>query len=151
MTEKIWYFAYGSNLNVPQLLTRIGEWEASKRAILKDYKLTFDVFSSGWNGGVADIVSSLGEQVYGVIYSIDSNQLKRLDTYEGVPTFYKQITVKVEKEGGELIDAITYIVVNKGGFIAPTKKYLETIINGLKQHGYGEDAVQKVKAIANGK
>ena len=146
--KAIWYFAYGSNLNVAQLMTRIGKWKASRKVILENYKLTFDICSSSWGGGVADIVESEGSSVKGAIYGISKEQLSVLDSYEGY--YYERYPVPVVSDG-EKFSAVTYWVVNrstKSKFVKPTKRYLETIVEGLRQHGWGEDAVQEVEAIA---
>ena len=45
-SEEVWYFAYGSNLNVGQMMNRVGEWSSSNRATLPGYKLMFNVRSS---------------------------------------------------------------------------------------------------------
>jgi len=38
-----WYFAYASNLNIFQMMKRVGEWSTSKRALLRGWKLAFVV------------------------------------------------------------------------------------------------------------
>jgi len=38
-----WYFAYASNLNIFQIMKRVGEWSTSKRAQLRGWKLAFVV------------------------------------------------------------------------------------------------------------
>jgi len=157
--KDIWYFAYGSNLNVAQLMTRIGKWKAARKAVLKNYKLTFDIYSASWGGGVADIVESEGSSVKGAIYRIGKEQLSVLDSYEGYKGKGRQNSYErnepecpmpVISEGKE-VDVLTYWVVNrstKSKFVKPSKRYLETIVEGLRQHGWDEEVVQEVEAIA---
>jgi len=38
-----WYFAYASNLNIFQMMKRVGEWSTTKRAQLRGWKLAFVV------------------------------------------------------------------------------------------------------------
>ena len=156
----IWYFAYGSNLNVAQMKKRIGEWKAERKAALKNYRLTFNGYSAKWdNKGVADIVESEGNSVKGAIYRISEEQLAILDICEG----YKGIEGRniynrnvPERpmyviSGGEEVGVVTYYVADaarQSKFNKPSDKYLETIIEGLRHHGWGEDVVREVKEIA---
>jgi gamma-glutamylcyclotransferase len=145
------YFAYGSNLDRSQLIDRVGKVDVLGKGILKDHKLTFDIFSSRWGGGVADIVQFLGSIVYGAIYILTDEQLKKLDEYEGVPNVYQRFNVRVLTETEDLVDAITYSVVNKQEFIRPSPTYLERIIKGLISHGYEENVVRQIQNIATAK
>lgn len=82
--KDVWYFAYGSNLNVEQMKRRIGERKAERKAVLKNYRLTFNGCSTKWgNRGVADIEKIEGSSVKGVIYRISEEQLDWLDKCEG--------------------------------------------------------------------
>lgn len=158
-SKDVWYFAYGSNLNVAQLMTRIGKWKAARKAVLKNHKLTFDICSPSWGGGVADIVESEGNSVKGAIYRISKEQLYVLDTYEGYngkgrQNFYErnepECPMPVISQGRK-VGVVTYWVANKSAkieFIKPTNKYMETLVEGLRQHGWDEKVVQEVEAIA---
>ena len=46
------YFAYGSNLDLPQMKRRCPSSKLISKGSLSDYRLTFNRFSSGWDGGV---------------------------------------------------------------------------------------------------
>ncbi|GBC75592.1 hypothetical protein HRbin06_00911 [archaeon HR06] len=136
----IWYFAYGSNLNLSRLKRRIGEWKESHKAILEGYRLTF-------RNGVADIEEKDNSRVYGAVYLITEDQLKRLDKYEGPK--YKKIMVKVKVNGKE-INAIAYYMREKAKFRKPHPSYLNIILEGLKDHGYSEDIIKIVEEISKG-
>ena len=56
--DMVWYFAYGSNLSIPQMLGRVGEWQTSRKATLKGWKLIFNVDSKRWGKGAANIVET---------------------------------------------------------------------------------------------
>ncbi len=84
--SKIWYFAYGSNLNVDQMKSRIGAWQLSRRAIVRIYKLVFNVFSKQRGGYSANLqeTSNFEDTVSGVVYHITQDQLNKLQKSEGV-------------------------------------------------------------------
>ena len=83
-SEEVWYFAYGSNLNVGQMMNRVGEWSSSNRATLPGYKLMFNVRSSRWGGLTSNMVKTgnPNDKVYGVLYRIIMEKLSVLSTYE---------------------------------------------------------------------
>ena len=143
--DMVWYFAYGSNLSIPQMLGRVGEWQTSRKAILKGWKLIFNVDSKRWGKGAANIVETEdpNDIVYGGIYLIKKEKLCVLSTYEGV--LPKDVTVNSE---GKDVEAKTYIFRKDKKPIDPLKAYLQTIIDGLRQHGYNEDVVKQIYKAA---
>ncbi len=146
----VWYFAYGSNLLKSEILRTIKtEWKQRIKGILRDYKLVFDKYSGSRKGGVSDIVESPSKTVEGALCEISEEQLKALDKREGHPNFYKRTLVMVESELGA-VEAITYIVVRKEGFVKPTEYYKNLIIMGLKEMGYGKEAFEKIEKAARG-
>jgi len=142
------YFAYGSNLKTSRLRDRIGKWERDQKAILRGYKRTFAKGYYDHKSGKANIRQSDNDIVEGAIYLITEEQLKKLDLKEGVEKcVYKRMPVNVESSG-EKIEAQTYVMSNEICTLKPSKEYLNLIIEGLEEHCYGPDVVEKVKAIA---
>jgi gamma-glutamylcyclotransferase len=141
-SENVWYFAYGSNLSMSQMLARVGEWQTSRKAVLKGWKLIFNVNSGRWGNGAANIVETKnqGDVVYGAIYSIKKEKLSVLTTYEHVSP--KDVTV--ESIDGEEITAKTYVFRKDKDECEPPKAYSKTITDGLLQHGYDEETISKV-------
>jgi len=137
-----WYFAFGSNLNMVQMRTRVVEWQDAKRALLKFYKLTFNKFSkTRWGGGVADIVDS-NEKVYGAVYLISQKQLDIMANYE---VGYEPLDVTVECEN-EPLEAKTFTVINKDRFYPPSEKYIGTILEGFSNHNYSDKIIRDVES-----
>jgi gamma-glutamylcyclotransferase (GGCT)/AIG2-like uncharacterized protein YtfP len=88
MQKKIAYFAYGSNMNPDQMKTRCPSAEAICPAKLKNYCLAERLY--------ADIDPEEGSNVYGVLYSVPEDEMKKMDRHEGAPRTYKRIEVEVE-------------------------------------------------------
>ncbi|MEM3819771.1 MAG: gamma-glutamylcyclotransferase family protein, partial [Nitrososphaerota archaeon] len=84
----VWFFAYGWALDKSLLKKVIGEVDEPKKAVLRGYRLVFDVFSPNWRGGVANIVEDENNLVYGAVYKINRGQLERLDEAVGVPRIF---------------------------------------------------------------
>jgi cation transport regulator ChaC len=141
----IWYFAYGSNLNMGQMMTRIGEWLACKRAVAKGYRLAFNVQSKRWGGLAANVVrtNNLDDIVHGVIYRIPREKLAVLTMYEGVePT-----DIEIEADGVRM-KAKAYAFTTSMEPGRPPDTYLEVMLTGLRQHSYSEDVTQRVEKLA---
>jgi gamma-glutamylcyclotransferase (GGCT)/AIG2-like uncharacterized protein YtfP len=142
----VWYFAYGSNLNVHQMRERIGEWRLSKRAIARNYSLVFNVFSKKiWNGYVANIEETgrFEDVVFGVVYHITEEQFRALQRFE---TGAVPIELRVELEDGNEIShakAFVWKSAEKEDH-EPPKIYRRRIEEGFLEHGYNESRVEKI-------
>ncbi len=144
-SEDVWYFAYGSNLYIPQMHTRVGKWKASRKALVKGWKLIFNVNSERWGGGAANIVETgkPDDVVYGVVYLLNPQKLEVLTNYEGKAP--QDITVESE---AEIIKSKVYVFRKDRPPLKPAPLYIETIVKGLKQHCYGEDVIKTIDSNA---
>ena len=140
------YFAYGSNLGTSQMKERVGEWITSERVYVIGYKRVYNVWSSkNWKGWVANLkktdVSS--DKVCGVVYVITDEQLEKLTTkYE----HKEPILISVRLENGQERNGVNaYIWMKEEPSHEPPTAYKDTIVKGLKQHGYSSDVIEKVK------
>lgn len=141
---KILYFAYGSNMHW-------GDWsrwceergENPKGLIevgagwLPDYSLLFHYHSTGRKGGAADLSKiGPGSAAPGVLFEVDPHTLQVIDKKEGHPNYYRKVWVDVMTPDGEMVRAITYLVVPERvseNHIAPTGEYVDLIRTGLTQ------------------
>jgi cation transport regulator ChaC len=144
-----WYFAYGSNLWMDQMIERtgaIGSAEHRPRiARLAGYRLVFQHWENG-EPAFANILSP-GDGLFGVVYRCSPADLEKLDRYE---SGYERQPIVVSDQNGEVLPAIAYVVkpapvANAG---KPSAEYLERIITGAKQHGLPEQYVENILAIA---
>ncbi len=140
---KVWYFAYGSNLNVDQLKARIGQWQLSKRALVRNYRMAFNVYSKKRNGYTANLQASdnFEDTVSGVVYRISPIQLKELEKFEGIPA--GDVAVELE-DGNEISHAKVFIWKTVEKEHEPPKDYRRLIEAGLQQHGYPDATIRKI-------
>ena len=120
------YFAFGSNLNRKQIKRRCKNSRFISRHILKNYQL---VFRSKY--GAADIQRKKGSSVLGAIYDINKTDEKKLDAYEEFPKVYVK---KYFKIWGKKV--MFYYMSSKTKQTEPTRRYLNSIIQGYKDCGY---------------
>jgi cation transport regulator ChaC len=100
-----WYFAYGSNLWMDQVVERtgpIGQGDDRPRiALLANYRLVFNM-QDGRGEVFANIMAG-GDGVAGVVYRLTHEALERMDQYE---QGYHRKRVHVSFQNGELIEAV---------------------------------------------
>ena len=123
--KKNMYFAYGSNLDLIQMKRRCPSSKLISKGSLSGYRLTFNRFSSGWGGGVADVIQAQDSKVWGLVFEISDTDLERLDRYEGY-----------HKDETSLSDVWVYTVVEKQKFVKPTLEYLQIIKKAAKKWNF---------------
>ena len=125
------YFAYGSNLDLLQMKRRCPSSELISKGSLPGHRLTFNRYSSGWGGGVADVIQDQGSEVWGLVFELSSEDLKRLDRYEGCykdqTSLYERWKAIIDTPDGQVCDVWVYTVVEKQKFVQPTPEYLQII------------------------
>ena len=123
------YFAFGSNMSAQRIRERLG-WSPSRSGvILHDYEMIFNKHSN--DGGKANIMSSPGNLVEGILYSVNEEDLVILDKYEGVSSKqYKRYEIEVQDNNKNSIPAVAYKALNTGKVSAPTEEYLNYILKG---------------------
>ena len=108
------YFSYGSNMSSMRLKKRVESAEVISSGILENHKLVFHKKSTKDGSGKCDafLTNSPNDKVYGVVYSIHKNDLKRLDSFEDLNGGYKKEDVDIAIVNGEKVKAFTYIATN---------------------------------------
>ena len=124
------YFAFASNLNKKQMQERCPDAKPVCTAVLPNYSLVFAGWSRQWHGAVATIKPAPGQRVRGAIYEVSEACSHRLDGYEG--DSYKRLDVNVFDEDNQPITAYTYVKVSQLEAGQPSKAYLDTIQQGLR-------------------
>ncbi|XP_018610181.1 gamma-glutamylcyclotransferase isoform X1 [Scleropages formosus] len=148
------YFAYGSNLLKERLQLENPSARVHCVARLQDYKLVFGNHqghpSDRWHGGVATIEHSPGDEVWGVVWEMNLDDLESLDRQENVKLgAYSPVEVSV-RTGGQELTCRTYIM-NSCVYAPPSPQYLKVIVMGAEQNGLPEEYQQKLRAIQTNK
>ncbi len=125
------YFAYGSNLDLPQMKRRCPSSKLISKGSLSGYRLTFNRYSSGWGGGVADVIQDQSSEVWGLVFKLSDTDLERLDRYEGYykdqNSLYERWKAVINTPNGQISDVWVCTVVEKQKFVQPTVEYLQII------------------------
>lgn len=134
LSKSVWYFAYGSNMDVERMKKRVGRLPDRVPGILRGWRLEFNKEAANIPGaGYANIIPCPDSAVEGILYAVTEEELRKLDGYEGVPNHYirDQISV-VRKDTDEVVSAVTYVAnpnkVRDG--LKPTREYLGYLLAG---------------------
>lgn len=123
----MFYWAYGSNLNVEAMRRRCPAARQVKQMFVTDAALVFR--------GVADVTHRKGNMVPGGLWEITHKCEEVLDRYEGVNSrFYLKRYLPV-KFKGKVRDCLFYQMRASNGVMPPSEYYLETIEQGYRDFG----------------
>lgn len=150
--ERVWYFAYGSNLDPQRFRVRVGRWSECRAATLRGWRLRFSVRVQSEGGGGAIIEPDGQGVVHGAVFRIRGAQMDAMDRVELDPSRNADaVGVRRRVEvlaGAETLSAEVYTIRTCGPGRAPSATYLEHILRGLEAAGYGGEVVAEVRAAA---
>jgi cation transport regulator ChaC len=156
-------FQYGSNCDEGQL-NGDERLHGDARFIsiaetVEDYKLVFDVWARRRGCAAADIVSSTGKKVWGILYEVPDYLIARetahvrgrvaMDDIEAEGKVYKRESIAVRKPDGEIVTALTYRVIEPKEGLETNIEYVGYIVKGLRDHGVEDAYIETVKRTAS--
>ena len=150
----ILYFAYGSNLDPTQMAARCPRSPAVVVARLDGHRLHFPRFSPIRRCAVASIEPFDGGVVWGVLHRMDPADLAALDAREGHfpdrphESRYDRRAIDIMMAGEGAVSAMTYIARPSPDPGLPSAEYLAHILAGARHHGFPDDYVARLAAIA---
>jgi len=126
------YIAYGSNLNLEQMNYRCCGARVIGTGRIKNYTL---VYRGSKTGAYATIIPKIGKVVPVAVWEINAEHEKRLDIYEGFPTFYYKKNLWVTLNNGKRIRGTAYIMFDEAKVGKPSERYLEVCRQGYIDMG----------------
>lgn len=139
------YLAYGSNLNIAQMVMRCPDAEFFGTAEIKDYEL---LFKGSKTGAYLTIERRKGSSVPVGVWKVTERDIRALDRYEGYPTFYYKKAFKRQIRGvnGENLgirECFAYIMHEDRTIGMPTKGYIDTCKQGYEDFGFNEEILME--------
>lgn len=135
-----YYLAYGSNLNLDEMQFRCPSATPIGTTILYNHHLVFKGSAEGYS--YLTIEKSEGSYVPLGIFSISIFDEKKLDIYEGYQELYHKnyITININ---GRKIDALIYIMNKEFTYHLPSKRYIETCLEGYRNFGFNPNLIKE--------
>ncbi len=139
------YLAYGSNLNIVQMIMRCPDAKYYGTTEIKDYEL---LFKGSKTGAYLTIERRKGSSVPVGVWAVTARDIRALDRYEGFPTFYYKKTFRrqiwgVNGENLGVRECFAYIMHEDRKIGIPTKAYIDTCKQGYEDFGFDEDILMK--------
>lgn len=141
---KKYYIAYGSNMDERQMAVRCRDAVLVGTGFIQDYEL---LFKGSLTGCYATIEPKAGSCVPVTLWTISKADEKRLDRYEGFPTFYYKKDVKVQTESGT-ITGLVYIMHEDRHCGVPFPWYYEQMDRDYRKFGFDCAILKKALAIS---
>ena len=159
----IYYFAYGADMNQDRMENICSDAKNKSIGFIPDHRIDFTLMSKNQEGGIADIIESKGDVVWGVIYSVSMADITMLDKYHEYGDRYirkvipcrefdlpeefdifseENLDIDIEdllKDPSfyKDIDVVVYSVINKSPkTIQPSIKYLQELQEPAEENNF---------------
>lgn len=137
MTKR-YYIAYGSNLNIEQMLLRCPGARVIGTSEIPNYQL---LFKGSKTGSYLTIEPKEGASVPVAAWEVSEQNELALDRYEGFPTFYYKVEMVLPVKGirsGKMrqCKVFVYIMHEDRPYGPPSTSYLRTCIQGYRAFGF---------------
>ena len=141
--EKRYYLAYGSNLNVRQMMIRCPSARMIGTATIEDYRL---MFKGSKTGSYLTIEPEEGCSVPVGVWEVSEADELALDRYEGFPTFYYKKEMELPITGirtGKVRrrKAFVYIMHEDRLLGVPSNMYMRICMEGYMDFGFNYDTL----------
>ena len=147
----MFYFAYGSNLDLMQMQLKCPDAQFVSTARLDGYKICFPRRSFVRDCAVISIEPEAGESVWGALYEIEDRNLKRLDEREGYnprrdreKNSRYRLTVQVESSDERSVSAAVYVAVPSENPGLPTPQYIGYLVASAAECGLPKSHMVKL-------
>ena len=137
---RVWYFAYGSNMQSATLRGRRGlTWSRALAARVAGWRFVCDKppLVPAMGESFANLVPEEGAEAYGVLFELEADDLAHIELTEGVLIGnYRRTDVVAEPLGGaEVVTAATLVTDARDAALAPSERYRAMLVDGAREHG----------------
>lgn len=136
MTNTKYYIAYGSNMSTSQMALRCPDAKLVGTGWLNGYRLAFHLHAT------VERTKEAGSRVPVAIWTIEPQDERKLDRYEGVPHYYTKHTRTVEMMDGSQIQGLIYLMKFKRD-APPVSTYVNGIVASYRALGF-ENEVEAI-------
>lgn len=129
----MFYFAYGSNMDLSRIEDLGLHFQSIKTGVLPGWKLVFNVIDNAKDkSGYANISPDPKGKVEGLIIETNREAIRKLDWNEDAPDYYQKKKVLVLGPDRKNVECLTYVGNPKriGKGLKPRKIYLAHLLDG---------------------
>lgn len=151
--SQMYYFAYGSNLDLMQMQMRCPDARFVATARLDGHRICFPRKSFVRDCAIISLEPAADDFVWGALYEISAESMARLDEREGFSTkrdrarnAQNRVTVKVECSDERSLDAETYIATPSDDPGLPSPHYIGYLVAAAAECGLPKSQLMKLAA-----
>lgn len=149
--DRVWYFAYGSNMQPATFAGRRGIVPSrSLAARARGWRLTLDKMPLiPLSESFANVQADPDAVTYGVVHEITADDLAHVDLTEGVLIDnYRRVEIAVEPlVGAEPQRAFTLVSDKRSADLQPSEHYMSLLIEGAETHGLPAEWIAMLRAV----
>ena len=139
-----YYIAYGSNMDEGQMVYRCPTAQLLGRTELEDYRL---LFKGSKTGAYATIEPEEGSRVPVLVWTIEKEDEKRLDRYEGYQVFYYKKDLEIDL-AGKRVTAMAYIMDESREYGEPSEGYYGVLERAYRKYGFPMEILTEAYKIS---
>ena len=140
---KILYFAYGSNMLITRLHSRISSAKLIDIGFLNGYKVLFNKCSKD-GSGKANLIESPGDVTWGVIYEIDEQDINKLDIFEGG---YCRVIFQICNQENIAVSAFVYLSSDLTNDQRAYESYKKIILKGARENNLPKNYISYLEQL----
>jgi AIG2-like family len=138
------FFAYGDRMNPEKMYGDTPGAKLVGPAHVDGYRLEFNVQSRTWGGGAANAVADHGGTLYGILWEVSDEDLKRFDSFRGEDVGQHGV-LDVEAQGPNgPVTARTFVVDSHSGYVRPSERYLQMLRAIAQAEGLPPEALAEI-------
>ncbi len=141
------HFGYGSNLSSKFLKALLPSANFVMKAYLPNFEVQFRIWSEEVQGGYSSIAESPGSLVHGILYEAPEGELVKMDDHTYYKDLYTRESFLVLGEDQTWQKAELYRLNVLKGPYTPDKTYIQTMIEGAREHDMDPDYLKKIEAM----
>lgn len=139
----MYYFAYGSNMNLAHM-RRLCGWNCRPLGPAKLDDFEFGLDQRGYN----NMRPQPGQHVWGVLYEINEAALAAMDEFEGYPDVFNRTEVKPIDDSGHKLTAWAYMQTAENfGSTQGRPDHIKHILIGARENGLPEQWIKKLEGF----
>ena len=138
--RKLFYIAYGSNMDEEQMAHRCPDAELVGTCVLRNWRL---MFKGSLTGAYATIEKAEGFRVPALLWKISKEDEKSLDHYEGCPTFYYKKNIEFLLPNKTLKKGMAYIMHEERKLGTPSEYYYKILEDAYEEFCFDKTILQE--------
>jgi gamma-glutamylcyclotransferase len=147
--DRLFYFAYGSNMSIPRLTGRVPSSRYEGTGFLYGYKLAFHKVGRIDGSGKCDAYKTGNSEDFlaGVLYTIEPDHRSLLHAIEGVGAGYEVMNVDIMTPSSTSVSAFTYYAINIKHDLKPFHWYKHHVVCGAMQNSLPTEYVDRILSV----